>query len=90
MTLEEKAEQFADNISGLERTCSLLAAKDKDHAYRLGRYDGYIASAKENQQVIEQAKAIIKEMLPYMPKENIEGIYEIVESAEQFLKEYAK
>ena len=43
---EEMAEQFADNISGLELTCSLLAAKDKSHAYRLGRYDGFLAGLK--------------------------------------------
>ena len=48
MTLEEKAEQFADNIGGLELTCSLLASKDKGQAYRLGRYEGYLAGAKEN------------------------------------------
>ena len=43
MTDEELAEQFADNINGLELTCSLIAAKDKSHAYRLGRYDGFLA-----------------------------------------------
>ena len=36
---------------------------------------------------LEQAKALIKEMLPYMPKENIEGVYEIVTHAEEFIKE---
>ena len=46
MTDEEMAEQFADNISGLELTCSLLAAKDKSHAYRLGRYEGFLAGLK--------------------------------------------
>ena len=34
-----------------------------------------------------KAKAIIKEMLSALPKENIEGIYEITEEAEQFLRE---
>lgn len=43
---EEMAEQFADNISGLDLTCSLLSAKDKSHAYRLGRYDGFLAGLK--------------------------------------------
>lgn len=46
MTDKEMAEQFADNISGLELTCSLLSAKDKSHAYRLGRYDGFLAGLK--------------------------------------------
>lgn len=46
MTDEEMAEEYADNISGLELTCSLLSAKDKSHAYRLGRYDGFLAGLK--------------------------------------------
>ena len=43
---EEMAEQFANNINGLDLTCSLLSAKDKSHAYRLGRYDGFLAGLK--------------------------------------------
>ena len=43
---EEMAEQFADNISELELVCSMLAAKDKNHAYRLGRYEGFLAGLK--------------------------------------------
>ena len=46
MTDEEMAEEYADKISGLELTCSLLAAKDKSHAYRLGRYDGFLTGLK--------------------------------------------
>ena len=41
---------------------------------------------QENKKLIK-AKEIIKEMLSILPKENIEGIYEITEEAEQFLKE---
>ena len=40
----------------------------------------------KNQQ-LTKAKEIIKEMLGILPKENIEGIYEITEEAEQFLRE---
>lgn len=46
MNDEEMAEKFADNINGLELACSLLSAKDKSHAYRLGRYDGFLAGLK--------------------------------------------
>ena len=46
MNDEEMAEKFADNINGLELACSLLSAKDKNHAYRLGRYDGFLAGLK--------------------------------------------
>ena len=34
-----------------------------------------------------KAKEIIKEMLSILPKENIEGIYEITEEAEEFIRE---
>ena len=36
---------------------------------------------------LTKAKEIIKEMLSILPKENIEGVYEITEEAEQFLRE---
>ena len=39
----------------------------------------------KNQQ-LAKAKEIIKEMLSILPKENIEGVYEITEEAEQFLR----
>ena len=39
-----------------------------------------------NKQLIK-AKEIIKEMLSILPKENIEGVYEITEEAEHFLME---
>ena len=41
--------------------------------------------AEHDKQLIK-AKEIIKEMLSILPKENIEGIYEIAEEAEQFLR----
>lgn len=34
-----------------------------------------------------KAKEIIKDLLNALPKENVEGIYEITEAAEQFLRE---
>ena len=39
------------------------------------------------QKQLTKAKEIIKEMLSILPKENIEGVYEITEEAEQFIKE---
>lgn len=33
------------------------------------------------------SKEIIKDLLQYLPKENIEGIYEAIEAAEQFLRD---
>ena len=43
-------------------------------------------SVEMNKQLIK-AKELIKEILSILPKENIEGVYEITEEAEQFLKE---
>ena len=39
---------------------------------------------------LTKAKEIIKEMLSILPKENIEGVYEITEEAEHFLREVEK
>ena len=41
---------------------------------------------KELNKQLTKAKELIKEMLSILPKENIEGIYEITEEAEEFLK----
>ena len=41
----------------------------------------------EMKEQLTKAKELIKEMLSILPKENIEGIYEITEEAEQFLRE---
>ena len=35
---------------------------------------------------LTKAKEIMREMLRILPKENIEGVYEITEEAEQFLR----
>lgn len=47
----------------------------------------YIAGYKECGKQLIKAKELLKEMLSILPKENIEGIYEITEEVEQFLRE---
>ena len=42
---------------------------------------------KKRDDQLTKAKAIIKDLLSVLPKENIEGVYETVEAAEQFLRE---
>ena len=44
-------------------------------------------SYKDLNKQLTKAKEIMREMLRILPKENIEGIYEITEEAEQFLRE---
>lgn len=34
-----------------------------------------------------KAKEIIKDLLKVLPKENIEGVYEVTEAAEEFLRD---
>ena len=36
---------------------------------------------------LTKAKEIIRDLLHVLPKENIEGVYEVTEEAEQFLRE---
>ena len=47
--------------------------------------DKYRNMVFEKDAQLIKAKEIIKEMLSILPKENIEGVYEITEHAEQFL-----
>lgn len=39
---------------------------------------------------LAKAKSIIKDLFSVLPKENIEGVYEVTEEAEQFLREVEK
>ena len=62
-------------------------------AYLAGAEFGYnkaFVEADKNLKAIvadfNKAKEIIKDLLQCLPKENIEGIYEITEEAEQFLR----
>ena len=52
--LKQKAEQDADNASGLDLSTTLMVAKDKTDAYRLGRFDGYISSAEPREKRIAE------------------------------------
>lgn len=59
-----------------------------DVGWNAGEVSGYEDGFKEGAEfVYNKAKELIKEMLSILPKENIEGVYEITEEAEQFLKE---
>ena len=64
----------------LKEQCSILADCNTCHS----------SCKNENAEMKEQltkAKELIKEMLSILPKENIEGIYEITEEAEEFIRE---
>ena len=54
------------------------------HSYIDGFKDG--AEFGYNK-AMNEVKGIIKDLLHRLPKENIEGVYEVTEEAEQFLRE---
>ena len=56
----------------------------------LGYNKAFVEADKNLKAIVadfNKAKELIKEMLSILPKENIEGIYEITEEAEQFIRE---
>ena len=70
----EKYKSYKDEITELKDKLEVLIAV------------GNTCTKGLNKQ-LTKAKELIKEMLSILPKENIEGIYEITEEAEQFIKE---
>ena len=50
----------------------------------------WISQHIQDVEQLAKAKELIKEMLSILPKENIEGVYEITEEAEQFIREAEK
>ena len=49
-------------------------------------YQAYLAGAEFGyNKSMNEAKGIVKDLLYCLPKENIEGVYEVAEEAEQFL-----
>ena len=81
---------------GFEVICSKLSRLEKENAELkeqcliLADCNTCHSTCKnENVEIKKQfakAKELIKEMLSILPKENIEGIYEITEKVEQFLR----
>ena len=85
---------------GFEVICSKLSRLEKENA-ELKEQCSILADCNtchsscknENAEMKEQltkAKELIKEMLSILPKENIEGVYEITEKAEEFIREAEK
>ena len=72
--------QLKDENAELKKQCSILADCNTCHS----------TCKNENIEMKKQltkAKGIIRDLLQVLPKENIEGVYEVTEAAEQFLKE---
>lgn len=86
--LQQGFEIICKNLAELEKEkCELLGIiQGKDMVIQELKKELNSMLVSKNQQLIK-AKELIKEMLSILPKENIEGIYEITEEAEQFLRE---
>ena len=101
---EKEAEEYVRNIrhdvinwDGAEPEVRFYNEIKFQQAYLAGAEFGYnkaFIEADKNLKAIvadfNKAKELIKEMLSILPKENIEGIYEITEEAEQFIREVAE
>ena len=73
---EKEAEEYADWFWG----ASPSVKRAIKQAYLAGAEFGY-------NKAMNEAKGIIKDLLHCLPKENIEGVYEVTEEAEQFLRD---
>ena len=80
-------------LAGLEAGRDMAETDLATITYMQGAESGYnkaFVEADKNLKAIvtdfNKAKELIKEMLSILPKENIEGVYEITEEAEQFLR----
>ena len=82
-----KLEMTSDDVDNMSKRIKELEEENAEYESEAQevnfRADKYI---KRTVPKLAKAREIIMSMLPYMPKENIEGVYEIVTSAEEFLK----
>ena len=88
---EKEAEKYISNLDEC-RTKDLMRDAFKDGA-ELGYNKAFVEADKNLKAIVadfNKAKELIKEMLSILPKENIEGIYEITEEAGQFIREVAE
>ena len=79
---------FEKETEELEKEkCELLGIiQGKDKVIQELKKELNSMMVSKNQQ-LTKAKEIIRDLLQVLPKENIEGIYEITEEAEHFLRE---
>ena len=88
---EKEAEKYISNLDEC-RTKDLMRDAFKDGA-EFGYNKAFVEADKNLKAIVadfNKAKELIKEILSILPKENIEGIYEITEETEQFIREVAE
>ena len=77
----------AKRIKELEKEIAELKGEADNILDNWCRGDDPCPHLKKRDEQLTKAKEIIKDLLQVLPKENIKGIYEITEEAEQFLRE---
>ena len=86
---EKEAKEYADWSWGASTSVKRVIELAYQKGAELGYYKALVEADKNLKAIVtdfNKAKELIKEMLSILPKENIEGIYEITEEAEQFLR----
>ena len=84
--LEKENAELKEKLEISEKLRDYWKSSSFDWRHKCTRRKSFKVAVKAQKQ-LTKAKAILKEVLTILPKENIEGIYEIAEEAEQFLKE---
>ena len=60
--LEKEAKKDVDSLNGVVLVSSTMIAIDKYGAYKIGRYDGYLAGAEPREKRIAELEAQIEKM----------------------------
>lgn len=93
ITLKKKLEKSMNGIK-VENTSCYISSKGftgiEINGVRFSNIGEMLRYMNKQRTQLIKAKELIKEMLSILPKENIEGVYEITEGAEQFLSEVEK
>ena len=84
--LEKENAELREKLEDAEKVRDYWKASSFDWRHKCINKKSFKVAVKAQRQ-LTKAKELIKEMLSILPKENIEGIYEITEEVEQFLRE---
>ena len=87
--LKQEAEQDAGNVSGFDLSTSLMVTKNKTDAYRLGRFDGYLAGAEPREKRIEELEKEIEEIKKTYRKQRNKRIDELQKANAELTKDMA-
>ena len=80
MEMRNHIAELKEENSELKEQCSILA--DCNTCYSSCKNENV-----EIKKQLTKAKGIIKDLLYCLPKESIEGVFEVTEEAEQFIRE---